>query len=531
MHSGWRAGRRRATGRVLAGCPLILALVSILLGQSCLWAADSPSAQVPSSGQAAVGSRLAGIEEPPGNTGGIGYSAYRSAHPERLGTDGYWLTYQGKPFYLIGNGMESIYTNPPVFTTAESIERWMNYLDMLAGYKVNLIRFYAWAFVWYDKKIWQGSGPWPYTNLDQLGYDLDSSSDPYWDTVTAIAEAAAERGSIFQYVLFEGWMNKQLWDKNPWNLQRGGPLSDWVSFYDLVNVRNRYLQEKYVQQALDKLGHLPNVIFEIANELAPNPYSQAWAAHWVSYAKERIPDLPLTISEPSWHFGPDMATERYWEWPGIDIVSPHETDGERALYGGYVAGRFGEYWQRDLKKPLIVGEWCGPGDSLDYADERKLFWTAFASGGHGARSCWPLFHESPSLPWLRNMSDFLDGTTLGKPVGFSEMRPSPWVARLSGTPDGYQALALANAGKEYVIYIRAPKGYREMVEGGQLEVNLPPGEYEALWYDPKSGTVQATETLRSSGGRVSSPVFQHSEDVVLYLVVDSSPLPHQGAPW
>jgi hypothetical protein len=414
--------------------------------------------------------------------------------------------------------MESIYTSPPVYDAQQSLARWIEYLDLLSSHKVNMVRFYPWSFVWADKKPWQGAGPWPYASLDPVAYDLDAFSEPYWDTVTSVARAAAERGIIFEYILFEGWVNSNVWDKHPWNAQRGGPISDRVRFFDLSIGRNRYLQEKYVQKAIDELGHLPNVLFEIANELAANRYSKAWATHWVSYIKSREPGLLVTISEPSWHFGPELATEAYWEWQGIDVVSAHETKGDLALYDDYVHDRFVGYWERGLAKPLMVNEWCGVGSSLDYADERKLFWTVLASGGHAVRSCHEPFWETPSLDWLKYLADFLDGTVTGQPVVLAAMRPADQLSSLVGVPLGFRVFTLANPGQEYLIYIRAPQDSKVLVYEGLIRVELPAGQYRAVWYDPKIGEIAMQETTSPRGTSVKLRIPPFQEDIALHLL-------------
>ncbi|MDP2728207.1 MAG: hypothetical protein Q8P59_11775, partial [Dehalococcoidia bacterium] len=172
---------------------------------------------------------------------------------------GYWFTYQGKPLYLMGSGMESIYTSDSVSSPQESLDRWMAYLDLLARYKVNMVRFYAWAFVWDDTEPWQGAGPWPYTSLDPPVYDLDAFSEPYWETVRELAKAASDRDIVLEYVLFEGWLNDRVWPKHPWNIQMGGPLRNKQDFFDLRNPRNLYFQERYVQKVLDELAGMPNI--------------------------------------------------------------------------------------------------------------------------------------------------------------------------------------------------------------------------------------------------------------------------------
>ncbi|MDP2728747.1 MAG: hypothetical protein Q8P59_14560, partial [Dehalococcoidia bacterium] len=187
-----------------------------------------------------------------------------------------------------------------------------------------------------------------------------------------------------------------------------------------------------------------------------------------------------------------------------------------ALYGGYAEDRFAGYWERGLEKPLMINEWCL--ESLDYADERKFFWTVLTSGGHGVRGCWQPFSETASLPWLRNIADFLDGTSLGRPVDLGRMRPSRHLARLIDVPPGYHVLTLAGVGEEYLIYIRAPQDYQSLVERGQIELDILPGTYNSFWYDPKSGVVLASETLTATGYSITLTVFPHQEDVILYLL-------------
>jgi hypothetical protein len=89
-------------------------------------------------------------------------------------------------------------------------------------------------------------------------------------------------------------------------------------------------------------------------------------------------------------------------------------------------------------------------------------------------------------------------------------------------PAGTLAAALANPGREYVIYLADKREQEERGAGepcaGSLEFRLPAGRYDLRIYSPVSGsyTGQSRET---NGGRVTLTLEPFTHDIVLHVTL------------
>ena len=89
------------------------------------------------------------------------------------------------------------------------------------------------------------------------------------------------------------------------------------------------------------------------------------------------------------------------------------------------------------------------------------------------------------------------------------MRPDNAILR-GGVPEGSRARVLAEAGKSYAIYLTpplpdtAPAAERK----AELQLEIPPGQYEIAWLDPRDEK-ETVETVEHGAGtlNLSSPAF------------------------
>jgi hypothetical protein len=113
---------------------------------------------------------------------------------------------------------------------------------------------------------------------------------------------------------------------------------------------------------------------------------------------------------------------------------------------------------------------------------------------------------------------------------FVRMTPDASVIQ-GGVPAGAVARALVERGKAYAVYIHhgapgyghtdqpAPSrpAYR-VAEGSQqtkLELELPSGSYKVEWVGTRTGKVEKTEQIKSSGGRQTLVSPDYTEDIAL----------------
>ena len=107
---------------------------------------------------------------------------------------------------------------------------------------------------------------------------------------------------------------------------------------------------------------------------------------------------------------------------------------------------------------------------------------------------------------LRILKEFIEG------FDFLRMAPMPGAlkqSRITGAlADKAAVWVLAEAGRAYAVYVKEGAG-------AELALALPTGDYGAEWLNPRTGSVEKTETLRHEGGdrMLVSPAY--SEDIAL----------------
>jgi len=94
---------------------------------------------------------------------------------------------------------------------------------------------------------------------------------------------------------------------------------------------------------------------------------------------------------------------------------------------------------------------------------------------------------------------------------FDFIRMAPDNAIILSHPPGSTAWALAEAGRQYAVYLKG--GSR-----GDLTLEIPPGRYEAEWLNPRTGKTDRREEFRHDAGSrtLGAPVY--SADVALRLI-------------
>jgi hypothetical protein len=133
----------------------------------------------------------------------------------------------------------------------------------------------------------------------------------------------------------------------------------------------------------------------------------------------------------------------------------------------------------------------------------------YASPGGGSRSL---------RRQLRVLKEFLYG------FDFVRMRPDTSVLR-AVSPD-LPARALSERGKAYAIYLhvplpKKPKNIQKHIGSpvpAKLQLNLPPGRYQAEWVSTKTGRIEKAEPLAHEDGvaRLQSPTF--TTDIALRIL-------------
>lgn len=435
-----------------------------------------------------------------------------------------YLTYGGKPFYVIGSGMES-----QCEPWSRTISEWRAYLDMLHRNGFNRVRFFPWSFCW-SEDLLPTFSPWALLNAKEFEYDLTRFNSEYWDFVKEILSMARERDIVVEYVLFDycslaDGAGELCWTRHPFSAlhNNGGALPggkgkpDIYAFFDYSNLdlfveplrpkwpwqqRNQWYQQAYVKHTVDELTSFPNLYWEIMNEQGwkrIEANGPEWTAHWLAF---------LDKHDPNRHLRAINAADVYDAMPGLDIVCEHVipffakqlTTPELVVEIVHSNLRFG--------KPLVCDEtgWFPPPSSTEdriwrrcteeqLANERRAFWYAFVAGGHWTATCWQDFEERDTHRWIRHLADFVAS------VPYWLMEPHDEL--LEG------AHCLAQPGRQYVIYLGS---------GGNVSLDLggrSPSDFAMHWLDPRSGEwSEATVGEKDSRVHFTAP---SQDDWVLYI--------------
>ena len=175
----------------------------------------------------------------------------------------------------------------------------------------------------------------------------------------------------------------------------------------------------------------------------------------------------------------------------------------------------------------------GPAD----APYRIQAWRVLLSGGAmfiGLDYSFTVGHEDGSFvlpagqpgggsPTLRQQLGILHSFV--KEINVIKMSLAPDVVK-SGVPEGASALALAETGKSYAIYIdhQLPRarGQRTVaVDSTPLQLSLildiPPGAYVSKWLNTKSGAIEKEERFIGEGEKTVLVSPGYSEDIALRI--------------
>ncbi len=389
------------------------------------------------------------------------------------------------------------------------------YLMWMQSYGHNFIRLWAWELM-----TWNTSGnnpnnrskepeihyvtphPWirtgPGTALDSKPkFDLESFDVKYFNRLRSRVEAAEKHGIYVSIMLFEGWglqFSPNAYDNHPFhpenNIQSiGGNIKDdslALGIHELMDDRITAIQEAYVKHVIDVVNDLDNVLYEISNE--NHPSSTLWQYHMIDYIHQ------YEQTKPKQH--PVGMTFQYKGGSNEDLfkspaewISPNNEDGYRE-----------DPPEADGSKIIIndTDHLWGIGGSSDWA------WKSFCRGLN------PIF------------MDPYDGLVLGKsfeerfkPIRVSlgqiqhfaqqlnldEMLPSKSLAS--------SAYCLANAGKEYLVYLADTN----MVN---VDLRAIKGSAGVEWFNPSTGeTIHAAGLEGGSIQNFESPFVE--EGAILFI--------------
>jgi hypothetical protein len=228
---------------------------------------------------------------------------------------------------------------------------------------------------------------------------------------------------------------------------------------------------------------------------------QARVAGWITSEEARLPQRHL-IAQNYCNFRYPVRPAELAK--GVAVVNFHYAYPEAAA------------WNLGLNLPLAYDE-TGFLTARD-EDYRKQAWNFLLAGGAAFNHLDYSFtvgsedgtDPAPNGPGggspalrrqLRNLRTFMES------IPFIRMTPDHTVVR--GSP-GCTWRALSEPGRHYAVYFTG-------TGASEIELSLPPGNYQLEWIDPATGAVEVKETIiqQDSSRRLRSPAF--AADMALRL--------------
>ena len=372
---------------------------------------------------------------------------------------------------------------------------------------------------------WARSGESGYPNGGNK-FDLMKWDEAYLKRLHDFMKQASDRGIIVELNLFCPFYEESMWRLSPMNainnINHVGEIAR-TNVYTLdKNGGLLAIQETMVRKLVAELGAYDNLYYEICNEPYFGGVTLEWQHHIADVIAEtekrpgsrhlislNIANVKARVDKPhpevsilNFHYAapPDTVAMNY----GLNRVIG---DNETGFRGTNDAPYRMEAWDF-----IVAGG--GLFNHLDYS---------FTAGHEEGTFVLPDSQPGGGTQPLRRQLRFL--SQLMNKINFLHMKPASDLVK-SNLPAGVTARVLAEAGNEYVVYLRTPaaKGEHgdcrhEKFGDGQVvfEVSLPAGKFNAEWLDTTACTITKKEAIDHKGGplKLTSPAFQ--DDIALHL--------------
>lgn len=347
----------------------------------------------------------------------------------------------------------------------------------------------------------------------QPRFDLDQFNPAFFDRLRSRVIAAGDRGIYVIVMLFEGFSSvhpvghgtvypgANPWFGHPFNVKNNingvnGDRNDdgWGrEFHTLTVPAVTTLQKAYVKKVIDTVNDLDNVLYEIANESIPE--SQDWQYEMIGFIKSYEATKPkqhpvlMSMSWPNQRNAVLFASH-------ADAVAPGKMEGEDYENDPPVA----------KGQKAVIADF----DHINYKTrDPKVVWKNFLRGNN------PITYDFHLVPfnWSTGKVATDDGSyePLRQAVGHTRTYANK-MNLAAMTPQGELSTTgycLANAGHEYLVYQPRTR---------EFSVNLTASNYSFEWFNPTTGSVASTGSVKTAGGsQAFTPPF--SGPAVLYLKV------------
>jgi len=266
----------------------------------------------------------------------------------------------------------------------------------------------CWAsnYDYFAQKIQAYGGNYLRVWLCPWNLQLEDPKEPgKYDLRTAKAlddllDLCQRRGLAVQLVLRYHGMQRDSWDKNPYNTANGGPCKYAGDFF--TDARAKDLHKSFLDYVVARWGHSPAIFaWELWNEVDLARADREtdivdWHRDMAAYLKRIDANRHLVTTSVS---APGRCAGLF-ELPDLDFVPVH-------IYGPDVFTRVYESYlaYRPLRKPIFIGEFsAGTRPSDDLEDARGIhlhagLWLAFTTplAGNAMPWWWDTFIDKNKL--------------------------------------------------------------------------------------------------------------------------------------
>jgi hypothetical protein len=359
-------------------------------------------------------------------------------------------------------------------------------------------------------------GPWARSETPGYAnggnkFDLATWDPAYFRRLRGFLSEASKRGVVVELVLFCPFYREEMWRLSPMyaaNNVNGIGAVQRTSVYTLRSRKLLAVQEAMVRKIAAELRDFDNLYYEICNE----PYAgggKLTTPAWERHMTDVLADAERSSRHKhliSWNIA-NRKKRVVKPHPAVSILNFHYAAPPETVAMNYGLNR-------------VVGDNETGFRGMAAEPYRKEGWDFLLAGGALFSNLDYTFFVGHEDGTCRNKAPGAVSRDLHKQLGvlaaflrsfdFVRMRPDSSVIA-GGVPAKATARALAEAGKQYAIYVNG--GRR-----ADLVLEFPSGTYRAEWVDTKTGRTSKAERFRHDGGTrtVRSPAYE--ADIALRIV-------------
>lgn len=495
------------------------------------------------------------------------YDGLKLVYP---GTDSVYFSYKNKPLLSFGSMSDFI------FYASEDAFDYKKWADWQAEHGMNHCRAYlpgSWIHI--EKFAKENGGsienilfPYKETEPGSRKFDLTKFDENYWNRFREQCKYLESKGIIIDLLMWNGWQlwtpyqKEHNWDGHFFNPENNiNPCTKHLDTDTDVSNRLKYyhsfadgeeelfeLQKAYFEKIIEVTHDLDNIYYELVHELAMNYGNWEKTSQWLEEMalvvrgewNEYNPERSIILATDGGHLKgfpfnqsggfPEHGSEMDWVFsnPVFDVMvfgNQHHTGNARE-------------WRLKYKKSYIPQESRDDsGHSWSYRVPemrnhlRKYVWKMMMVKcqqidiySKGARKNFPaedlpgFQHNYDPDGWnqfeddAKRLREFFDNII---DYGSLKFKGHFFISSLGHN------LVLSSP-KEIIVYVSSPTGMENFyyTNGAQCKLTdlpFPDGDYEARFFDPKTGyTDTRVIRIRSGDGRLQTPPFY--DDYAIHIV-------------